>query len=73
MIEHRTVEEQIAAMSIEEMLARGAYLRSIPIESMIGTQAEQIMRELHALGKEMKAHADELERYGRARRLSLVK
>ncbi|MGH8579546.1 MAG: hypothetical protein ACREVK_05270 [Gammaproteobacteria bacterium] len=73
MIEHRTVEDQIADLSVEEMLARGAELRAIPIESMTGDEAERVMRELRALGKELKAHADELDRYGRSRHLSVVK
>ncbi|MGH8659846.1 MAG: hypothetical protein ACREV4_15575 [Gammaproteobacteria bacterium] len=72
MIEHRTVEQQVAALSVEEMLARGAELRAIPIESMTDAEAEQVMRELRALGKELKAHADELARY-RPRHLSVVK
>ncbi|MGH8626141.1 MAG: hypothetical protein ACREYC_13045 [Gammaproteobacteria bacterium] len=73
MIEHRTVEEQVADLSVEELLARGAELRAIPIESMTGAQAEQIMRELRAIGKELEAHAQELDRYGRSRHLSVVK
>jgi antitoxin component of RelBE/YafQ-DinJ toxin-antitoxin module len=73
MIEHRSVEEQIADLSVEEMLERAAELRAIPFETMTEDEAARVARELNALGKELRAHAEELERYKRRRHLSVVR
>jgi antitoxin component of RelBE/YafQ-DinJ toxin-antitoxin module len=73
MIEHRSVEEQIANLSVEEMMERAAELRAIPIETMTDEDKARVMREMRALSKELEAHAEELKKYGRRRHLSVVR